>query len=66
MICKILRLWYWDHYTPRIYHSTITIKNDCGTATAQTSFLQNAYLLENILVESSLIAVAHINYTVKT
>ena len=34
---------------------------DCRVATAQTSFLQNVYCLENILVESSLIAVAHIN-----
>ena len=33
----------------------------CGAATAKTSFLQNAYFLENILVESSLIAVAHID-----
>ena len=35
--------------------------DDCRTATEQTSFLQNAYFLENILVESSLIAVAHID-----
>ena len=34
---------------------------DCRTATEETSFLQNAYFLENILVESSLIAVAHID-----
>ena len=34
---------------------------DCRKATEQTSFLQNVYFLENILVESSLIAVAHID-----
>ena len=33
----------------------------CRTATKQTSFLQNAYFLENILVESSLIGVAHLD-----
>ena len=38
---------------------------DCRTATGQTSFLQNAYFLKNVLVESSLIAVAHIGLNSK-